>query len=277
MTWHRSVALVVSVVIVATACESAPSPVPTAGRSAPPPSASSAITAAGPMDYEQLLHGFKYTPSTGTPGGKVTIGYTVRPHSAEPVLLERLLGHAGDRGHDADPADRCRRRPLDAVAVRWVDHLLEQRKMDEGSSAGFRVHVRIKPNLTWSDGAPFSLNDLKYTWTAVLEAAQARTNIAPLGWEEVDRIDISADGVEADVHFREPFAGWLATLGSNVILPEHYMKTIPYGDWQRRSYPVSAGRRQCGDARPLQVRGRYRRHDRPRPRRQLGRPSLGMW
>ncbi len=77
MTWRRSVALVVSVVIVVTACESAPSPVPTAGRSAPPPSASSAVyESASPFDAEQVLYGFKYMPSSGTPGGTATIGQT---------------------------------------------------------------------------------------------------------------------------------------------------------------------------------------------------------
>ena len=40
-------------------------------RRRPAPSATPAPT---PVDYDQLLYGFKYEPSTGTPGGKAIIG-----------------------------------------------------------------------------------------------------------------------------------------------------------------------------------------------------------
>jgi peptide/nickel transport system substrate-binding protein len=110
-------------------------------------------------------------------------------------------------------------------------------KEDTDGKGGFTVHLKIKPGLKWSDGEPFSLNDMAYTWKNVIDKTQVGINL--YGWDKVDKFDVSADGNEADVHFSEPYAGWLGTVGGNVILPEHYMKTIPIKDWSAKSYPVS--------------------------------------
>ena len=45
--------------------------------------------------------------------------------------------------------------------------------------------------------------------------------------------------MEADIHFKEAFAGWLGVVASP-ILPKHYLTDIPIGVWRQRSYPVSA-------------------------------------
>ncbi|MCL6640731.1 MAG: dihydrodipicolinate synthase family protein, partial [Candidatus Rokubacteria bacterium] len=90
---------------------------------------------------------------------------------------------------------------------------------------GFTVKINIKPGLLWSDGQPLTLNDLKYTWQWVLDKDQP--GISTLGWDKIDRFDVSADGLTAEVHFTEPYAGWLGLLVGSPPLPEHYMKTIP--------------------------------------------------
>ncbi len=118
---------------------------------------------------------------------------------------------------------------------------------------------------------------MAYTWKAVLDVARAglETGINRSGWDAVDRIDVSADGMDADVHFKDAYAGWLSVVGANVILPEHYMSDIPFPKWSE-SYPASARLVDAVTLGPFKYAVVTRRHDQPRPGRQLGRPGRGL-
>ena len=234
--------LLATTAIVFAACQGAQSTpsASTAPASQPPPASAgppSATPAPTPVDYDQLLYGYKYEPSAGTPGGKVIISDWQAANQLNPYFsnafansevlaatMRTLLVVTNDGHYKPD---------LSAEPITYATNVKE----DGDSKGGFTVHVKIKPNLKWSDGEPFTLNDFAYTRTAVLDPAQA--GISTLSWEEVDKITVTADGLEADVHFKEPFAGWLGLVGSQPILPEHYMKTIPIKDWAAKSYPVS--------------------------------------
>lgn len=241
MTWHRSGAVIVSLAMVVTGCESAPPPLPSAGQRAPAPRPSGESAAPSPADYEQVLYGFTYAPSSGAPGGTVTIG---RPINSS-QLNYYFTNHIADSQVIVATMPTLLTLSADGHWMPWLSDgpitYSSSVKRDERPSTGFAVHVRIKPNLKWSDGQPFSLNDMRYTWKAVLDAARSgvAVGINRNGWDAVDRIDVSADGIEADVHFKESNAGWLGVVGTNVILPEHYMSDIPFGQWSE-SYPVSA-------------------------------------
>jgi hypothetical protein len=74
---NRLLGLLATSVIVFAACQGAqttPS-ASTAPASQPPASAGppSATPAPTPVDYDQLLYGYQYDPSPGTPGGKVIV------------------------------------------------------------------------------------------------------------------------------------------------------------------------------------------------------------
>ena len=75
---NRLLGLLATTAIVFAACQGAstsPAATTAAPASQPPAStAPSATPAPTPVDYDQLLYGFKYEPSTGTPGGKAIIG-----------------------------------------------------------------------------------------------------------------------------------------------------------------------------------------------------------
>ena len=121
---------------------------------------------------------------------------------------------------------------LSADPITYSDNV----KTDPAGS-GFTVHLTLRPNLRWSDGAPLTLNDFKYTWAWVNDPAQV--GITPQGMELIDWVDVGPDGSVADVHFKEAFAGWLGTVGATYLMPEHYLKTIPVKDAAARSYPLS--------------------------------------
>jgi peptide/nickel transport system substrate-binding protein len=238
---NRLTATLVAAVLVVGACQgSTTSPTATPGPpSAPPPSAAPATATAAPtpVDYDQLLYGASYAPSAGTQGGKVIISNWQAADQLNPYFsnafgdfevlagtMRTLLVVTSDGRYLPD---------LAAGPITYSDSVKE----DTDGKGGFTVHIAIKPNLKWSDGVSFTLNDMAYTWKAVLDPGQV--GITTLSWEEVDRIDVSPDGLHAELHFKEPFAGWLGVVGGSFILPEHYMKTIPIKDWAAKSYPVS--------------------------------------
>ncbi len=240
---HRRVtSLLVSAAILAAACQPASqiTPAPSAPASPAPASAGPATPtpAPSPIDYDQLLYAATYQPSTGTPGGEVVLSswgqavdqlnpYFANAFGTYEVLaatMRTLLLVTNDGHYKPD---------LSAEPITYADNVVQ----DADGKGGFTVHVTIRPNLKWSDGVPFTLNDMVYTRKAVLDPAQV--GISTLSWEEVDRIDLTADGLTADLHFKEPFAGWLGLVGGSYILPEHYMKTIPIKDWAAKSYPAS--------------------------------------
>ncbi len=105
----------------------------------------------------------------------------------------------------------------------------------DSSGKGFSVDLELKPGLLWSDGEPLTLNDLKYTWQWILDPKQV--GITTLGWDKIDTIDVSTDGLKATVHFSEPYAGYYGLFGTS-FLPEHYMKTIPI-EKGNQAYPLS--------------------------------------
>ena len=240
---NRLLGLLATTAIVFAACQGA-STTPAASSAAPTsgaPSASSAPSATPaptPVDYDQLLYGFKYEPSTGTPGGKAIIG----EWQAANQLNYYFSNAFANTEVMAATMPALLTVSADGHWMPWVSDgpitYANNVTQDAAPSTGFTVHVKILPNLKWSDGQPFTLNDMVYTWKTVLDKTQ--TGITTLGWEKVDKITPASDGLSADIHFKEAYAGWLGVVGANVILPEHYMKTIPIKDWSAKSYPVSA-------------------------------------
>ncbi|MEO8229778.1 MAG: peptide ABC transporter substrate-binding protein [Chloroflexota bacterium] len=237
---NRLIGLLASTAIVFAACQGAttsPSATTAPPASAPASSEAPSVAPSGPVDYDQLLYGFKYEPTAGTAGGKVIISdhqvaNQLNPYYSNAFVntevftsaMRSLLTVSSDGHWKPDLADG---------PITYKDNV----KVDADGKA-FTVHAKLKPNLKWSDGQPLTMNDFKYTWTWVNDAATAVPS--KLGWDEVDKVDVSADGLEADFHFKAPFAGWLGTIGGNWPLPEHYMKTIPGKDAAAKSYPVSA-------------------------------------
>lgn len=237
---NRLLGLLATSAIVFAACQGATTtPSASAPPASPPASAAPVVTPAPtPIDYDQLLYGYKYEPTAGTPGGKVIISDWQAANQLNPYFsnafansqvlaatMRTLLTVAADGHYKPD---------LSPEPITYANNVTE----DADGKGGFTVHIKLKPGLKWSDGAPMTLNDMKYTREAVLSPEQS--GISTLSWDEVDKFDVSADGLEADVHFPKPFAGWLGLVGSNPILPEHYMKNIPIKDWSAKSYPVSA-------------------------------------
>ncbi len=185
---NRLLGLLATTAIVFAACQGAQS---TPSASTAPASAAatgirravSATPAPTPVDYDQLLYGYKYEPSAGTPGGKVIISDWQAANQLNPYFSNAF---ANSEVFAATMAHAARGRPATATTSRTCRPSRSPTrttcKEDTDGKGGFTVHVKIKPNLKWSDGEPFTLNDMDYTWTSVLDKAQA--GISTLSWEE---------------------------------------------------------------------------------------------
>ncbi len=239
--------LLASTAIVFAACQGASSPSPSSApaSSAPPASASAPAASAsaapsasggGTTDVNQLLYGANYNPSQGQPGGKVVVGEWQAPNqmnyyfsnafaNTEVLAMTFRAGLVvSNDGHYMPD--------LFAKPLTFADSVKQ-----DSSGKGFTVHAELKPNEKWSDGQPLTMDDYKFTWQRVTDKAQ--TGIATLGWEQIDNVTVSADKLSADFHFREPFAGWIGTIGTNPPLPQHYFATLdPKND--NKSVPMTA-------------------------------------
>lgn len=237
---NRLLGLLATTAIVFAACQGAQSsPSATTAPASAPPSSEAPATATPaptPVDYDKLLFDYKYEPTAGTAGGKVIVSdwqaatqlnyYYTNAFANTQVMASTL------RSLLVTSADGHWKPDLSAEPITFGNNV----KVDT-SGKGFTVHIKIKPGLLWSDGQPLTTNDFKYTWSWVNDKAQV--GVAVAGLDKVDKVDVSADGLEADYHFKEAYAGWLGTIGGSPPLPEHYMKTIPVKDAAAKSYPVS--------------------------------------
>ena len=238
---NRLLGLLATTAIVFAACQGAQSSpsATTAPASAPPASEPATATPAPtPIDYDKLLFDYKYEPSAGTAGGKVIISdwqaaNQLSPYYQNAVANSEVLA-ATMRALLTVTADGHWKPDLAAEPITFSKNVTP----DADGKGGFTVHVKLKPNLKWSDGQPLTMDDWKYTLDWILDKSQV--GVATAGYSSVDKFEVSADKLEADAHFKEAYAGWLGIIGGMWVLPEHYMKAIAIKDAAAKSYPLSA-------------------------------------
>ena len=236
----RLFGLLAASAIVASACSTAASPSPSAAPPSAPAPASVEPSVAAPspsgLDINSALFATTYKPGPGTPGGTLVMGewqpvdqlnpfYTTAFTSIEALqpALRGLVTLTSDGKYVPDLAASIPTVDNGGVVV---------------SGTTFTVTVALKPGLQWSDGQPLTMTDLVYTWKWATDKTQVGCSSCPVGYPDIDKIDVSADGLTATIHFKDLYAGWLSWL-TGAILPEHYFKTIPIVDAPKKSMPVS--------------------------------------
>jgi ABC-type transport system substrate-binding protein len=239
----RLFSLFATTAIVVAACGGSATPAPSASSAAPPASTAAggsasapAPSASGPADINAILYGANYTPTPGTKGGKVVVGEWQAPdqlnyYFSNAFANTEVLAMTMRSGLVVS-ADGHYMPDLFAKPLTFQDSV---KKDDSGT--GYTVHAELKPNEKWSDGQPLTMNDYKFTWQRVQD--KNATGVATLGWENIDKIDVSSDGLSADFHYPKPFGGWIGTIGSNPPLPEHYLKGLAVKD-DNKAYPLSS-------------------------------------
>ncbi|MDQ6780351.1 MAG: peptide ABC transporter substrate-binding protein [Candidatus Eremiobacteraeota bacterium] len=112
------------------------------------------------------------------------------------------------------------------------------------SPDGLAITYHLRKGVQWQDGAPFSADDVIYTWQQIMNK---RNNVGSrTGYELINRIE-KKDDYTIIVHLREryaPFVNSFFTMASTAypILPKHLLSQ--YADINRAAYnqkPVGTG------------------------------------
>lgn len=106
------------------------------------------------------------------------------------------------------------------------------------SQMPFTVKYEIRPDASWSDGAPVATEDFIYLYNAMKSEPGV---IEPAGYRLISNIDQRDGGKGVEVTFTKPYPAW-QTLFDN-LLPQHLLKDAP-GGWPTAlasSFPAVAG------------------------------------
>jgi len=106
------------------------------------------------------------------------------------------------------------------------------------------ITLHWRRGVTWSDGAPLTARDLRFTWRAVVD--KRNSTKALYGWDDIVTIDVP-DDYTAIVRLKRPYADVLGIFGGGggsayPPLPEHLLSALP--DLNRATFnaqPISSG------------------------------------
>ncbi len=144
--------------------------------------------------------------------------------------------------------------------------------LDNGGVAkdGKSVTWKLKPNVTWSDGQPFTADDVKFTYDYVINKETAATTLG--SYTVIDSIDV-VDPNTVKINFTSPTPGWYACFcGDNGrILPQHILKdyvgtkarNAPFNLKPIGTGPYVVDDFQSGDHVQYSVNDKFRDADKP--------------
>ncbi len=97
------------------------------------------------------------------------------------------------------------------------------------SSDGLTITYHLRKDAVWSDGKPFSADDVVFSTRVVLNPAN--NEISRTGWDKIVKID-EPDKYTIVYHLKAPFAGFVyqffSSAGANpCILPKHLLARYP--------------------------------------------------
>jgi peptide/nickel transport system substrate-binding protein len=249
----RLVSVLAVAAMVAAACSSTTAtPTPTAPPAATPtpPAVTPAPTPTPLSDLDKALFGTNYKPAAGKTGGTLVMGEWQPASQLNPFfttaftdfealgpVLRGFITISSDGKYIPDLAASIPTVGNGGVTV-------------DADGKGMTIKVTMKSGLKWSDGKTLDGNDVKYTIQWAQDPAQKGcSGCASYGYiytdangkqqAQIDKVDVSSDGLTVTMHFVQLYASWLSFL-SAPILPQHYMSTIPVADASTKSMPVSA-------------------------------------
>lgn len=89
---------------------------------------------------------------------------------------------------------------------------------------GTSVTYKLKEGVTWSDGEPFTAEDVRFTWEFVSDTTAATTTIAD--YDDIEDVEV-VDDLTVTVHFKAATAEWFAPFVTSYgghILPKHILQ-----------------------------------------------------
>jgi peptide/nickel transport system substrate-binding protein len=109
------------------------------------------------------------------------------------------------------------------------------------SADGRRIEYHLRRGVQWQDGAPFTADDVIFTWQQVMNPANAVGSRS--GYEAIERIDRVSD-TDVVVHLRAPYAPFVSEflVSAYCVLPKHLLgRESDLNDVPYNAMPVGTG------------------------------------
>jgi len=208
----RNLNILLSLVVLASmtlaACGGAATEAPAAATEAPVTNVTEAPATAVPTEAPPTFNGI------------ATITFTQEPDSLSPMYtsmwfssITRQFWNQGLWTFD----DTNGAVPILAAEIPTVEN--------GGVSAdGKTITVKIREDAKWSDGEPFTADDLVFTYNMILSDKNTVNSTYPYA-DYVASVE-AADAHTAVIKFNEPFAPWLTTIFVSDILPKHVLQPV---------------------------------------------------
>jgi peptide/nickel transport system substrate-binding protein len=144
--------------------------------------------------------------------------------------------------------------------------------LDNGGVAqdGKSVTWKLKPNVTWSDGTPFTADDVKFTYEYVNNPDTAATTAG--NYKVIDSVE-SVDPTTVKINFKNPTPGWYGVFcgAYGYILPQHILKdsvgtnarNAPFNLKPVGTGPYVVDEFQSGDHVAYSINDKFREPDKP--------------
>ena len=112
------------------------------------------------------------------------------------------------------------------------------------SKDGLTITYKLRKNVKWHDGAPFSSDDVKFSWQAVMN--KANNVVSKRGYDQVASVD-TPDKYTITFHLKAPFAPFVDTVFSEgdepyQVIPQHLLgKYQSFAQIPYNAEPVGTG------------------------------------
>ncbi|HYI14482.1 MAG TPA: peptide ABC transporter substrate-binding protein [Thermomicrobiales bacterium] len=137
---------------------------------------------------------------------------------------------------------------------------------------GLSVTYTLREGVMWSDGEPFTANDVVFTWEYASDEAATTTSIA--AFDSVENVE-AVDDLTVRITFTEPNPGWYSVFATaftgGTIVPRHILESsmgAAARDAEFNLNPIGTGPYKVAEFRPgdvimYEINENYREADKP--------------
>ena len=226
----RPAALLLGAVLVAGACSSSTSTPSTSADVTPNFGTPVASASLAPVNLADTAYTALAAAKTG---GSLVIGSFQRPSVANPYyalhnydfeftasLFEGLVKVTPDLRYVPDLASSVPTVENGAVVL---------------NGKGMDVTWQLRDNMQWSDGQYITCDDVRATWSWVVDPTNSAITTSMAGWASVSGVD-GGGGLTCVVHFSTVYEGYLGLFSA--ILPAHYLQIVAAKGAGSKLYPM---------------------------------------
>ena len=161
-------------------------------------------------------------PHAWTQHGVLRVATSLAPNTLNPILSTQQV-EALVQGFAMDPLIATDEKGADVPILAAAVPTLENGGI---ARDGLSVTYKLRRNVRWQDGAPFTSHDVSFTYRAIMNPATAVATRH--GWDEIARVD-TPDRYTAVFHLKRPFAPAVHTFFAHsdapyFVLPAHLLE-----------------------------------------------------